>query len=197
MLYDVAVSDDVYDLTIEEPVDYLQHIRTCVDIQRLLVFEPIKQAVAEAVSHLKQGKLSKKTYIPHLMPPPSAIVDVRKSLKINKKQLLLCWEVLIYLGLDPVDKYMDDFVGIISNRVKEDIFGKDSDNAGKQVIPVETDYDKEMSFVMIRSQSGETACTVQIVDEDQANQKEQLQKLVDERVNQIKLVAEKVPRPHV
>lgn len=197
MLYDVAVSDDVYDLTIEEPVDYLQHIRTCVDIQRLLVFEPIKQAVAEAVSHLKQGKLSKKTHIPHLMPPPSAIDDVRKSLKINKKQLLLCWEVLIYLGLDPVDKYMDDFVGIISNRVKEDIFGKDSDNAGKQVIPVETDYDKEMSFVMIRSQSGETACTVQIVDEDQANQKEQLQKLVDERVNQIKLVAEKVPRPHV
>ncbi|XP_062090973.1 histone acetyltransferase type B catalytic subunit [Humulus lupulus] len=192
VLYDVAVSEDVFDLTIEEPLDYLQHVRTCVDVQRLLIFEPIQQTVNEAVSHLKQGKLSKKTQIHRLVPPRSAIEDVQKSLKINKKQFLQCWEVLIYLGLSPADKYMDDFVGIILNRVREDILGKDSGTSGKQVIPVESDYDQEMSFAMIRSQDGEVACTVQIMDESQANQEEQLQKLVDERVKEIKLVAEKV-----
>lgn len=195
VLYDVAVSEDVYDLTIEEPLDYLQHVRTCVDIQHLLVFEGIQEAVNEAVSHLKQGKLSKKTQIPRLMPPSSAIEDVQKSLKINKKQFLQCWEVLIYLRLDPIDKYMDDFVGIISNRMREDIIGKDSGTAGKQLIPVESDYDNETSFAMIRSQSGEADGTVQAIDENQPNQEEQLQKLVDERVKEIKLVAEKVS-PH-
>ncbi|KAM6549027.1 hypothetical protein CsatB_020703 [Cannabis sativa] len=192
VLYGVAVSEDVFDLTIEEPLDYLQHVRTCIDVQRLLTFEPIQQAVNEAASHLKQGKLSKKTQIPRLMPPRSAIEDVQKSLKINKKQFLQCWEVLIYLGLSPVDKYMDDFVAIISNRVREDILGKDSGTTGKQVISVESDYDQEMSFTMIRSQPGEAACTVQLTDESQANQEEQLQKLVDERMKEIKLVAEKV-----
>ncbi|PON32270.1 Histone acetyltransferase type B, catalytic subunit [Parasponia andersonii] len=197
VLYDVAVSEDVYDLTIEEPLDYLQHVRTCVDIQRLLVFQPIQQAVNEAVSYLKQGKLSKKTEILRLIPPRSAIENVRESLKINKKQFLRCWEVLIYIGLDPVHKYMDDFVRIISNRTREDIIGIDSGTAGKQVIPVESEYGEEMSFAMYKSQSGEAAGTVQIMDENQANQEEQLQKLVDERVKEIKLVAEKVAPPRV
>ena len=74
--------------------------------------------------------MSKKTQIPRPMRPPSAIEEVRKVLKINKKQFLQFWEVLIYLGLDPVDKYIENFVAIVSNRVKEDIIGKDSDRAG-------------------------------------------------------------------
>ena len=111
-------------------MDYLQHVRTCIDIPRRLVLEPIQEAVNGAISHLKGGKLSKKTQIPRPMPPPSAIEEVRKVLKINKKQFLQCWEVLIYLGLDPVDKYIENFVAIVSNRVKEDIIGKDSDTAG-------------------------------------------------------------------
>ena len=185
--------EDVYDLTIEEPLDYLQHVRTCIDIQHLLAFESIQEAVNGAVSHLKGAKLSKKTQIPRLMPPPSAIEEVRKVLKINKKQFLQCWEVLIYLGLDPVDKYIENFVAIVSNRMKEDIIGKDSDTAGKKVIQVPSEYNKEMSFVMFRLGSDEAGGDVPAVnDENQANQEEQLQKLVDERVEEIKSVAEKV-----
>lgn len=190
VLNDVAVSEDVYCLTVEEPLDYFQHVRTCVDIPRLLVFDPIQHAVSSAVSRLKQGKLSKKVHIPRFMPPSSLIDDVRKSLKINKKQFLKCWDVLIYLGLDPVDKYMEDFVSIISNRVKDDIIGKDSGTAGKRVIEVPSDYDQEMSFLMHRSQAGEDS-SVQM-DENQTNQEEQLRQLVDERVKEIKLIAQKV-----
>ncbi|KAF4375043.1 hypothetical protein G4B88_004794 [Cannabis sativa] len=50
----------------------------------------------------------------------------------------------LYLGISPVDKYKDDFVAIISNRVREDILGKDSGTTGKQVISVESDYDEEI-----------------------------------------------------
>lgn len=191
-LNEIAVSEDVYDLTIEEPLDYLQRLRTCIDIPRLLASESVQKAVDVAVSYLKEGKLSKKTQVPRLMPPQSVIDEVRKALKINKKQFLLCWEVLIYLGLDPADKYIEDFVAIVSHHMKEDILGKDSDTAGKQVIQVPTEYDEDMSFVMSRFASGEAEKNVPTVDENQANQAEQLQKLVDERVKEIKLVAEKV-----
>ncbi|KDP33753.1 hypothetical protein JCGZ_07324 [Jatropha curcas] len=186
----VAISEDVYDLTVEEPLDYFQHVRTCVDIQRLLAFDSIQDAINSAVSKLKQGKLSKKTHAPRFMPPPTVIEDVRKALKINRKQFLQCWEVLIYLGLDPADKCMEDFVTIISNRVKADILGKDSGSSGKQVIDVPSDYNPEMSFVMFRS--GKDEGTSLQMDENQTNQKEQLQQLVDERIKEIKLIAEKL-----
>ncbi|CAN6699345.1 unnamed protein product [Malus baccata var. baccata] len=191
VLNDVAVSENVYDLTVEEPLDYFQHVRTCVDVLRLNKFHPIKDAVNSAVLQLKQGKLSKKTHTPRLMPATSVIEDARKSLKINKKQFLQCWDVFLYLWLDPVDKYMKDFVGIISNRMKEDLIGKDSGAGGKRVVEVPSEYEPEMSFVMFRSQAGEATSTVQI-DENQPNQEEQLQQLVDERVKEIKSIAEKV-----
>ncbi|KAL5574393.1 hypothetical protein UlMin_023990 [Ulmus minor] len=199
VLNDVAISEDVYDLTVEEPLDYFQHVRTCVDLKRLLGFDPIQEAVKSAVSCLTQGKLSKKSQIPRLAPPTSAIEDVRKTFKINKKQFLQCWEILIYLGLDPVDKYMEDFIIIISNRMKEDIIGKDFGTSGKQVIEVPSDYDQEMSFVMFRSQSAssEANSTVQVVDETLPSQEEQLLKLVEERVKEIQVVAQKVSPHHV
>ena len=186
VLNDVAVSENIYDLTVEEPLDYFQHVRTCVDVLRLNKFHPIKDAVNSAVLQLKQGKLSKKTHTPRLMPTTSVIEDARKSLKINKKQFLQCWDVFLYLGLDPVDNYMEDFVGIISNRMKEDLIGKDSGAGGKRVVEVPSEYEPEMSFVMFRSQAGEVTSTVQI-DENQPNQEEQLQQLVDERVKEIKI----------
>lgn len=195
VLNDVAASEDVYDLTVEEPLDYFQHVRTCVDIPRLLVFDPIQHAVSSAVSQMKEGKLSKKIYIPRFMPPPSVIDSVRRSLKINRKQFLKCWEVLIYLGLDPVDKYMEDFVSVISNHVKDDIIGKDSGTAGKRVIEVPCDYEQEMSFVMCRSQAGE-ASSVQM-GANETNQEEQLRQLVNERVEEIKSIAQKVSMRHV
>lgn len=190
VLNDVAVSENVYDLTVEEPLDYFQHVRTCVDIPRLLAFDPIQHAVSSAVSRMKEGKLSKKIHIPRFMPPPSVIDDVRKSLKINKKQFLKCWEVLMYLALDPVDKYMEDYVSVISKRVKDDIIGKDSGTAAKRLIEVPGDYDREMSFVMCRSQAGGVSSLQ--MDENETTQEEQLRQLVDERVKEIKLLAQKV-----
>jgi histone acetyltransferase 1 len=190
VLSNVAILEDVYDLTVEEPLDYFQHVRTSIDIKRLLLFAPIQDAVNSTVSYLKQGKLSKKTHVPCFNPPVSAVEDVRKTLKINRKQFLQCWEVLIYLGLDPVDKYMEDFVAIISSRVKADVLGKDSGSSGKQVVEVPSDYNPEMSFVMFRSQDSEAARVW--MDENQTNQEEQLQQLVDERVKEIKLIAQKV-----
>lgn len=195
MLYDVAIAENVFDFTVEEPLDHFQHVRTCVDTLRLLRFDPIQNIVTKAVSLLKQGKLSKKTHCPRLLPPLSAVEDVRKSLKINKQQFLQCWEVLIYIGLDPIDKYTENFVSIISNRVKYDILGKDSGTSGKQLFDVPSD-DQEMSFVMFRSEANEASNTVQM-DDNLANQEEQLQKLVLERVNQIKLIAEKVTQLHL
>ncbi|CAL2275766.1 unnamed protein product [Prunus armeniaca] len=148
VLNDVAISEYVYDLTVDEPLDYFEHVRTCVDVLRLHKFDPIKHAVSSAVSQLKQGKLSKKTHPPRLMPDTRVIED-------------------------------------------DDLIGKDSGTGGKQVIEVPSIYEPEMSFVMFRSQAGEAASTVQI-DENQPNQEEQLQQLVDERVKEIKSIAEKV-----
>ncbi|XP_027938559.1 histone acetyltransferase type B catalytic subunit [Vigna unguiculata] len=191
VLYDVAIAENVFDFTVEEPLDDFQHVRTCLDTLRLLRFDPIQNVVTKAVSLLKQGKLSKKAHYPRLLPPLSAVEDVRKSLKINKQQFLQCWEVLIYIGLNPVDKYMENFVSIISNRVKYDILGKDSGTSGKQLVDVPNDDNQEMSFAMFRSEPNEASNTVQM-DDNQANQEEQLQKLIQERVEQIKLIAEKV-----
>ncbi|RYR65472.1 hypothetical protein Ahy_A03g011405 [Arachis hypogaea] len=190
VLNDVAVSENVFDITIEEPLDNLQHIRTCLDIPRLLCCEPIQQSVKAAVSLLKQGRLSKKTNRPRLMPPPSAIEYARKTLKINRKQFLQCWEVLLYLGLNPVEKHMDNFLSVICNRIKYEILGKDSGTSGKQLIDVPTEFSEEMSFVMFKSGVNEDNAVQ--VDDSQPNQEEQLQKLVQERVKEIQSIAEKV-----
>ncbi|KAK7372411.1 hypothetical protein VNO80_05789 [Phaseolus coccineus] len=191
VLYDVAISENVFDFTVEEPLDHFQHVRTCVDILRLRRFDPIQNIVTKAVSLLKQGKLSKKTHCPRLLPPPSAVEDVRKNLKINKQQFLQCWEVLIYIAINPADKNTENFVSIISNRIKYDILGKDSGTSGKQLFDVPSDVDEDMSFVMFRSEANEASNTVQM-DDNQANQEEQLQKLVHERLKEIQLIAEKV-----
>ena len=196
VLSNVAISENVYDLTIEEPLDYFQHVRTSFDVKQLLAFDPAQSAVKSAVLRLKQGKLSKKTHVPRFLPPPDVVEDVRKTLKINKKQFLQCWEILIYLGLDPVEKQMEDYVTIIWNRVKADILGKDSETAGKQVIEVPSAHDKEMSFVMFRSQNSEVG-GVQMDEDQTKTQGQQLQLLVDERIKEVKLIAQKVSQKHV
>lgn len=194
VLNDVAVSENVYDLTVEEPLDSLQHVRTCIDVQRLLVFDPIKDALASVVLRLKEENLAKKSHTCRVGPPLDVVEDVRKSLKINKKQFLQCWEVLIYLGLDPIDKYMENYRIIILDRIKADVIGKDSGDAGKRIIDVPTEYDPEMSFVMFKSQNGESNSIER--DDSQTNQEEQLQQLVDERIKDIKLIVQKVSQHH-
>lgn len=188
VLNNVAVSENVYDFTMEEPLNQLLQLRTCIDIKRLQEFEPIQEAVNSAVSLFKLGRLSKKVSSPRLLPPSDAIEAVRKSLKITKEQLLHCWEILVFLGLEP-DKHMEDFVVAVWSRMRDDLIGESSDAEGKQVVDVPTDYDQEMSFVMFRSTSNATGVDT---DESRANQEEQLQKLVDDRVKEIKLIAQKV-----
>ncbi|XP_011077945.1 histone acetyltransferase type B catalytic subunit isoform X2 [Sesamum indicum] len=164
VLNNVAISENVYDLTVEEPEDSLQH--------------------------LKRENLSKKSQPCQCGPPGSIIEDVRRSLKINKKQFLQCWEILVYLRLDPVEKYMENYKTMISNRVKADVIGKESDGAAKRLIDIPTEFDPEMSFAMFKSQ-GNDANGIE-KDDNQTNQEEQLRQLVDERLKQIKSVAEKV-----
>ncbi|GFP86866.1 histone acetyltransferase type b catalytic subunit [Phtheirospermum japonicum] len=190
VLNNIAISDDVYDLTVEEPVDSLQHVRTCIDVQRLLAFGPIHQALNPIISHLKHQNLSKKAQPCRCGPPASIVEDVRKSLKINKRQFLQCWEILIYLSLDPSEKCTENYETIISNRVKSDVVGKESEGAGKRLIDIPTQFDEDMSFSMFKSQDGE--CTSIEKDENQGNQEDQLRQLVDERMKEIISVAEKV-----
>ncbi|KAG2333237.1 hypothetical protein Bca52824_004417 [Brassica carinata] len=191
----VAVAENVYDLTVEEPSEKFQHIRTCIDINRLLAFDPIKPAIDSAIETLTKGKLSKKAHIPRFTPPSNAIEKVREALKINKKQFLKCWEILIYLALDPIDKYMEDYTCVITNHVRTDILGKDIETPKKQVVDVPTTFEAEASFVVFKSVNGEEANSNNVqVDENKPDQEQQMKQLVEERVREIKLVAEKVSR---
>ncbi|MBA0838902.1 hypothetical protein Goarm_004686, partial [Gossypium armourianum] len=195
VLSNVAISENVYDLTVEEPQEYFQHVRTSFDVKRLLAFEPAQSAVKSAVLHLKQGKLSKKTQVPRFLPSTDVVDEVRRTLKINKKQFLQCWEILIYLGLDPIEKHMEDYVTIICNRVKADILGKDSETAGKEVIEVPSVHDEETSFAMFRLQNSK-AGGIQMDEDQTKTQEQQLQQLVDERIKEVKFIAQKVSHKH-
>lgn len=190
----VAVSDDTYDLTIEEPLDSLQHVRTCIDVRRLLAFDPIKDALASVVSSLKQENLSKRSQTVRFGPPLDVVEEVRKNLKITKKQFLQCWEVLIYIGLDPTEKYMENYRTIILDHIKATVIGKDAGDAGKQVVDVPTEFDQELSFVMFKSPNAESSIAVR--EDDQNNQEEQLQQLVNERIKEVELIAKKVSPHH-
>ncbi|RAL37151.1 hypothetical protein DM860_004073 [Cuscuta australis] len=191
VLNSVATCENVYDLTVEEPDDSFQHVRTCIDIERLLAFDPVKCALDSDVSRLKhEGNASKRSVgdVFRLRPPAKVVEDVRKALKINKRQLMQCWEILIYLHLDPtVAKHMDVYRAVIADRVKGDFIGRDSQVSGKRIVDVPTEYDEDTSFVMFKSHVGGIE-----KDEKQDNLEEQLEKLLDERMKQIKSTAEKV-----
>ncbi|XP_047338102.1 histone acetyltransferase type B catalytic subunit [Impatiens glandulifera] len=185
-LTEFAHSEDLYDLTIEEPLDSIQYIRTCIDIERLLAFEPIKTALNSTVLRLKHENLSKKSESSYFGPPPSVTEEVRKSLKINKKQFLQCWEVLTYISLieGGGDKYMENYKTVISDRVRADIIGKECGNR-KKVIDIETEFDEEMSFVMFNGPGNP-------VEENEKGQEEQMRELVEERMRVIESIAAKV-----
>ncbi|KAK9099183.1 hypothetical protein Syun_026228 [Stephania yunnanensis] len=191
----VAISENVYDLTVEEPSDYLQHVRTCIDIPRLLAFEPVKPAVSSVASQLKERKLSKRTSGIQFDPPTAVVNAVRETLKITKKQFLQCWEVLIYLDIDQNDRNcMENYRILVAERMKADILGKDEGKSGKQVIEIPNDYDHDMTFVMFSPSKSKDQVdeNENQMERNQGNQEEQLSKLVDVRMEQIKQIAEKV-----
>nr|XP_043624523.1 histone acetyltransferase type B catalytic subunit [Erigeron canadensis] len=192
-LTNMVVSDNVYDLSIEEPLDSLQHVRACIDIPRLLALESIQPALNSTVSRLKEENLAKRTHITRFSPPPDIIEEVRKCLKINKKQFLQCWEILIYIALDPIDKHLDNFKTLVLDRIKADVIGKDTGAGGKRVVEVPTEYDQDASFVMFKTTvDGDEPNEIEMNEDDKIKQEKQLQKLVDERLEAIKLVAQKV-----
>ncbi|KAL8136371.1 hypothetical protein V2J09_002372 [Rumex salicifolius] len=197
LLHNVAISEGVYDFTIEEPLDSLQHVRNCLDIPRLLACSSVQEAVNSVASQLKEANLSKRaTEKTHsLLPQSTTIEEVRKSLKINKKQFIQCWEILIYLALDLSEKkHMDNFKTFITDRVKESVLGKDSGPTGKRVVDVPSEFDQDVSFVMYKPQNGEGSAAE--VEGDQAEVEQQLEKLVDERIEGIKSVAKKAEVRH-
>ncbi|XP_076892689.1 histone acetyltransferase type B catalytic subunit-like [Bidens hawaiensis] len=188
-----AVADNVHDFSIEEPLDSLQHVRACIDIPRLLALQAIQPALTSTVDLLKEENLAKRTQITRFTPPPETIEEVRKTLKINKKQFLQLWEILMYLTLDPIEKYAENFRTVVYDRIKADVIGKDTGASGKRVVEVPTEFDSEVSFVMFKtSGGGDESKEVEVEESDKVKQEEQLQKLVDERIEAIKLVAEKV-----
>ncbi|CAN8248356.1 unnamed protein product [Cochlearia groenlandica] len=190
----VVVAENVYDLTLEEPSEKFQHIRTFLDINRLRSFDPIKIAIDSAVETLTKGKLSKKAQIPRFIPPMDAIEKVRESLKINKKQFLKCWEILIYLELKPIDKYMEDYTSVITSHVRIDILGKDVETPKKKMVDVPSSHEPEASFVVFKCRNGEEGNSNGQVQERKPDQEQQLKQLVDERIREIRLVAEKVSK---
>ncbi|KAH9627030.1 hypothetical protein KSS87_023718 [Heliosperma pusillum] len=189
LLNHVTVSENVYDLTVEEPVDSLQHIRYYIDVPRLRACNSVKPAVDAVVLSLKEANLSKRTQTSQLLPPLAVVDDVRKSLKINKKQFTQCWEILIYMSLSPADKYMENYRIFITDRVKANVIGKDSGTKEKRVVDIPNAFGE--SFVMYKSGDNEDS-NVNVVDEDEKNQEEQLQKLVDERMKEIESIAQKI-----
>lgn len=193
-LNSVAMSENIYDVTVESPSDYLQHVRTCMDTLRLLKFDPIKSAISSTASQLKQGHLSKKSCEFRINPMTHVIDKVRQQLKINKKQFLRCWEVLLYLNLDPKDcQCMENYRACILNKMKVDVLGEDVGTYGKCVAEVPNDYDQDMTFVMFRSQADGTDCNFDVeVDKDRKSQEEQLNQLLGKRMEEILKIAEKV-----
>ncbi|XP_077217413.1 histone acetyltransferase of the GNAT family 2 isoform X2 [Tasmannia lanceolata] len=193
-LNSIAVSENVYDVTFEDPSDYLQHVRACIDTLRLLKFEPIQFSITSVASQLKQTNLSKKTRKFHSDPPASVVDNVREQLKINKKQFLRCWEVLIYLNLDSEDRQcMENYKVCLTDRMKASILENDDGNSGKRVIDVPNEYDNDMTFVMFRSKAVVKAGGLDTeVSGNQANQEEQLNQLVGERMDEIVEIAKKV-----
>ncbi|KAI0496530.1 hypothetical protein KFK09_022849 [Dendrobium nobile] len=186
----VAIAENVHDLTVEEPSEYLQYLRSCFDTLRLLDFEPIKPAINSVASLLRTCSVSKKSCKSLARPPTPAIDIVRQKLKINKIQFLRCWDILIYLNLNSKDrKIMENFKASISTRLQSDIFDKDTKSKGKLLIEVPNDYDHDMTFVVYCSQNGEES---DCLNGAQADQEQQLNKLVDKQLEDIVEIAEKV-----
>ncbi|KAJ1289377.1 hypothetical protein BS78_02G159400 [Paspalum vaginatum] len=188
----IAQSENIYDVTIEDPSDYLQYVRSSIDCLRLLTFEPIKAALNDMVLSLKETNLPKRTHSLRIVPPSDLIETVRQKLKINKKQFLRCWEILIYLNLDSEDrKSMDNFRACIYDRIKGEILGSASGTNGKRLLQMPSSFNEEASFAVYWTQESGDADdqTVEQQPEDLKTQEQQLNELVDNQIEEILGVA--------
>lgn len=191
----ISESENIYDVTIEDPSDYLQYIRSSIDCLRLLTFDPIKPALCSMVSSLKDTNLSKRTSSLKMVPPSDLAETVRQKLKINKKQFLRCWEILIYLNLDAEDrKSMDNFRACIYDRIKGEILGTSTGPNGKRLVQMPSNFDEETCFAVYWTQDGGDADdqTVEQQPEDLKTQEQQLNEVVDSQMEEIVEVAKNV-----
>lgn len=190
----IAQSENIYDVTIEDPSDYLQYVRSSIDCLRLLTFDPIKPALSAIVSSLKETNLSKRTHSLRMVPPAELMETVRQKLKINKKQFLRCWEILIFLSLDSQDhKSMDNFRACIYDRIKGEILGSASGTNGKRLLQMPSSSNEESFAVYWTQESGDADDqTVEQQPEDLKTQEQQLNELVDNQMEEIVGVAKNV-----
>ncbi|EEE69531.1 hypothetical protein OsJ_29003 [Oryza sativa Japonica Group] len=191
----ISESENIYDVTIEDPSDYLQYIRSSIDCLRLLTFDPIKPALCSMVSSLKDTNLSKRTSSLKMVPPSDLAETVRQKLKINKKQFLRCWEILIYLNLDAEDrKSMDNFRACIYDRIKGEILGTSTGPNGKRLVQMPSNFDEETCFAVYWTQDGGDADdqTVEQQPEDLKTQEQQLNEVVDSQMEEIVEIAKNV-----
>ena len=190
----IAQSENIYDVTIEDPSDYLQYVRSSIDCLRLLTFDPIKPALSATVSSLKETNLSKRTHSLRMVPPAELMETVRQKLKINKKQFLRCWEILIFLSLDSQDhKSMDNFRACIYDRIKGEILGSASGTNGKRLLQMPSSSNEESFAVYWTQESGDADDqTVEQQPEDLKTQEQQLNELVDNQMEEIVGVAKNV-----
>jgi histone acetyltransferase 1 len=191
----IAQSENIYDVTIESPSDYLQYVRSSIDCLRLLMFDPIKPALGAIVLSLKETNLSKRAQSLRMVPPADLMETVRQKLKINKKQFLRCWEILIFLSLDSQDhKSMDNFRACIYDRMKGEILGSASGTNRKRLLQMPTSFNKEASFAVYWTQEieDEDEQTVEQQPEDLKTQEQQLNELVDIQIEEIAGVAKNV-----
>ncbi|KAL2609388.1 hypothetical protein R1flu_027961 [Riccia fluitans] len=89
-----------------------------------------------------------------LCPPRYLRDEVRKTLKISKKQFKRCWEQLLFLHLDPEDKELQEvFQEGLVQRLNSELFEKDKDmekHANKQIFDMENEYNDSVTFIMLR-----------------------------------------------
>ncbi|CAL5074688.1 unnamed protein product [Urochloa decumbens] len=191
----IAQSENIYDVTIEDPSDYLQYVRSSIDCLRLLTLDPIKPALNAIVSSLKETNLSKRTCSLKMVPPADLTETARQKLKINKKQFLRCWEILIYLSLDSEDrKSLDNFRACIYDRIKGEILGGATGTNGKRLVQMPNSLNEAESFAVYWTQDGGDADdqTVEQQPEDLKTQEQQLNELVDNQMEEIVGVAKNV-----
>eukprot|EP01018_Ginkgo_biloba_P001450 Gb_33794 [translate_table: standard] len=217
-----GVQKDFYDVTVEEPSQNLLELRDCMDTLRLLSFEPVMPAVNSVVGKLKQVKLSDDTMVDRSsernrktdggcavkkslkernwwFPPSGLVEEVRKHLKISKKQFKRCWEVLLFLNLDRSDsKCLDNYQIFLMEQIMLEIFGNSSEKTanGKCVIDIDNEYDNTKTFIMYRSKPrnmDNNEFSLDAMDGNEiASQEDQLKLVFEERQEEIANVAEKV-----
>ncbi|GLJ29645.1 hypothetical protein SUGI_0584510 [Cryptomeria japonica] len=222
----IAVQRDSYDVTVEEPSLSLQELRDCMDTLRLLSFHQVRCAIKPVVERLKQAKVSDNTTLDHSLegngkgessfalktnsksrswwfPSPELVEEVRKHLKINKKQFKRCWETLVFLNLDQSDSQcQESYQILLMEQIMSELFDNSSEKIanGKRVIDIGDDHDSSNSFMMIRtkgSNAGTDGSVLPVPMEDGngvESREDQLKAVFEERLEEITHVADKVSR---